>query len=71
MILSEHELTAVKMKLLEHYAHYEMECEYVEIVDPSSFEPILGKKVLREVAVCVAVYVEGIRLIDNLYLRLV
>ncbi|WP_420317767.1 pantoate--beta-alanine ligase [Ekhidna sp.] len=44
--------------------------EYLEAVDPSNLKPIDDYLGLDELAVCVAGYVEGVRLIDNLYLRL-
>lgn len=42
--------------------------EYLEIVDPETLSNVLGNQ-FQAVALCVAGYVEGIRLIDNLYLR--
>ena len=44
--------------------------EYLEAVDPSDLSPVDNYSSLSELAVCVAGYVEGVRLIDNLYLRL-
>jgi len=46
------------------------ELEYLEAVDTTSLLPIEDYAQLDELAVCVAGYVEGVRLIDNLYLRL-
>lgn len=46
------------------------ELEYLESVDPSDLSPVQDYTSLSELAVCVAGYVDGIRLIDNLYLRL-
>jgi len=46
------------------------ELEYLESVDPSDLSPVQDYSSLSELAVCVAGYVDGIRLIDNLYLRL-
>lgn len=44
--------------------------EYLEAVDPRDLSPVVNYSSLDELAVCVAGYVEGVRLIDNLYLRL-
>ena len=44
--------------------------EYLEVVDPLNLQSIDNYDDINELAVCVAGYVEGIRLIDNLYLRL-
>lgn len=44
--------------------------EYLEAVNPSDLSSISTCNDLDELAVCVAGYVEGVRLIDNLYLRL-
>ncbi len=45
-----------------------LEAEYVELVDPDDLSEITENH-SQPVALCVAGYVEGIRLIDNLYLR--
>ncbi len=47
-----------------------LEIEYFEIVEDQGLSAIETFDGLESVAVCVAAYVEGIRLIDNLYLRL-
>ena len=47
-----------------------LELEYLEAVNPSDLTSIGSSLGLTELAVCFAGYVEGIRLIDNLYLRL-
>lgn len=46
------------------------ELEYIEAIDPNDFSIVSNYEDLDELAVCVAGYVEGVRLIDNLYLRL-
>ena len=46
------------------------ELEYLEVIDPKDLSKIEDYQNLDELAVCVAGYVEGVRLIDNLYLRL-
>lgn len=48
----------------------DLEIEYLEAINPSNFESVTSYQHLEELAVCFAGYVEGIRLIDNLYLRL-
>ncbi|MEQ8550837.1 MAG: pantoate--beta-alanine ligase [Cyclobacteriaceae bacterium] len=45
----------------------EIKVEYLELVDPNTLKR--PDKNIAEVAICFAGYVEGIRLIDNLYLR--
>lgn len=47
-----------------------LEIEYFDIVNTQNFESIKSYNQLDELAICVAGYVDGIRLIDNLYLRL-
>lgn len=46
------------------------ELEYLEAINPYDFSKVMKYEDLSELAVCVAGYVEGVRLIDNLYLRL-
>lgn len=48
----------------------DFELEYLEAVDTQSLAKVDSYSDLDELAVCVAGYVEGVRLIDNLYLRL-
>jgi pantoate--beta-alanine ligase len=48
----------------------ELEIEYFEFVNPRDLSIVQSYDDLNELAVCIAGYVEGIRLIDNLYLRL-
>lgn len=47
-----------------------LEIEYLEAVNAESLENVTSYDKINELAVCVAGYVEGVRLIDNLYLRL-
>jgi len=47
-----------------------LELEYLEAVNGNSLVTVVTLDDANELAVCVAGYVEGIRLIDNLYLRL-
>ncbi|MEM0938632.1 MAG: pantoate--beta-alanine ligase [Bacteroidota bacterium] len=61
--------------LLSEATHYYasingLEIEYLEAINPGDLKTITSQKGLSELAVCVAGYVEGIRLIDNLYLQL-
>ncbi|WP_421763311.1 pantoate--beta-alanine ligase [Ekhidna sp.] len=46
------------------------ELEYLEAVSPADLSTVDNYSTLSELAICVAGYVEGVRLIDNLYLRL-
>lgn len=56
------------------HAYYDkvegLEIEYLEVVDATTLEEASSNNLPNELAVCVAGYVEGVRLIDNLYLRL-
>lgn len=47
-----------------------LDIEYFEVVDVDNLEPITSYDELNELAICIAGYVDGVRLIDNLYLRL-
>lgn len=47
-----------------------IQVEYLEVVDGSTLEALVDIQGKDELAICFAGYVEGIRLIDNLYLRL-
>ncbi|WP_425392811.1 pantoate--beta-alanine ligase [Ekhidna sp.] len=66
--------TSLKDLLSEARASYKsspgFELEYLEAVNPINLQPVEEYSSLNELAVCVAGYVEGVRLIDNLYLRL-
>jgi pantoate--beta-alanine ligase len=42
--------------------------EYFEVVNSETLEPIKNVKEQKQVALCIAVYLEGIRLIDNIFL---
>ncbi|WP_258105367.1 pantoate--beta-alanine ligase [Marinoscillum sp. MHG1-6] len=61
----------LKDEAMEYYSGIDgLKMEYLEIVNAHDLTSINGKlKDVSELAVCVAGYVEGIRLIDNLYLR--
>ena len=47
-----------------------LDLEYCEMVDGQNLKTLETFDGVNEVAICVAAYVEGVRLIDNLYLRL-
>jgi len=47
-----------------------LEVEYLEIINPQNLQPIQSISNQSELAICFAGYVESVRLIDNLYLRL-
>lgn len=48
----------------------EVKLEYFEIVEPENLQKFETISDYQDVAMCIAAYIEGIRLIDNLYLRL-
>jgi pantoate--beta-alanine ligase len=62
-----HEVGDVKQFLEAKFnAHPAFDLEYVEIVDAHSLQPITNWDAKTEVICCVAVYLNGVRLIDNL-----
>ncbi len=57
-------------RVMELYAEEpDMQVEYLEFVDARTLQSVDSYPVHEEIAVCVAGFVEGVRLIDNLYLR--
>ncbi len=71
LILEGQELSDVKEQINSFYQELpEIEVEYIEFINGVDLQPIDDLNELSELAVCFAGYVEGIRLIDNLYLRL-
>jgi pantoate--beta-alanine ligase len=50
-------------KFLKQYK--ELELEYFEIADGETLEPVSNVKEHNQVALCIAVYLDGVRLIDN------
>lgn len=46
----------------------DLEMEYFEIVDSETLKPVKNVKEHRQVALCIAVYLAGVRLIDNIFL---
>jgi pantoate--beta-alanine ligase len=63
---------AAIMTDLGHYYHSidELEIEYCELVNPETMQVVDAYENLNSVAICVAGFVGGVRLIDNVYLRL-
>ncbi|MBL3654928.1 pantoate--beta-alanine ligase [Fulvivirga sediminis] len=47
-----------------------VQVEYLEVVEPSTLEPVENVSSQKSVAVCIAAYVEGVRLIDNVIIKL-
>lgn len=47
-----------------------LDIEYLTVVEAKTLQEIDSYQNINELAVCIAGYVEGVRLIDNLYLRL-
>ncbi|MDH5609139.1 MAG: pantoate--beta-alanine ligase [Cyclobacteriaceae bacterium] len=60
------------VKGLQHFYQQNpgLRVEYAELVSAETLLSVTSYEVSGYVALCVAVYVEGVRLIDNLYLRL-
>lgn len=50
-------------------AHAEMKLEYFEIADPQTLMPITGALNQRPAVACIAVYMDQIRLIDNIIIN--
>lgn len=61
----------VNVRLMELYQETDgLSIEYCKVVDARTLNSIRTFNGVEEIALCVAAYVEGVRLIDNLYLRL-
>ena len=59
-----------KQQLIQYYQNIEgLQVEYASVNDPTTFREIETYSPDDDVAICVAAYVEGVRLIDNLYLQ--
>jgi len=70
-ILTKNPIEQVSSSLLEFYSGVSgCSIEYCKIINAKTLTSITDYREIEEIAVCVAAYVEGIRLIDNLYLRL-
>ncbi|MEQ9405350.1 MAG: pantoate--beta-alanine ligase [Cyclobacteriaceae bacterium] len=64
-------LEGIRNDILKFYASVSgLELEYLEFVDGISLNRVNSTEGISELAVCFAGYVESVRLIDNLYLRL-
>ncbi len=64
-------IDSVRVSTLAFYEQVEkLEIEYFEIVDGATLQPVDISDAINELAICVAGYVEGIRLIDSLYLQM-
>ncbi len=71
MILAKNKISDVMSDLMEFYEGiHGCTIEYCKIIDASTLDSFDRYEEIEEMAVCVAAYVEGVRLIDNLYLRL-
>ena len=69
-ITSGAKLADVKSELYSYYENIGgLELEYAEIINPDTFDQLETYSPDQDVAICVAAYVEGVRLIDNLYLQ--
>ncbi len=70
-ILNDNPIVPLIEEVRKFYDNQEaFELEYLEVINPIDLDSIDNYHHLNELAICVAGYVEGIRLIDNLYLRL-
>lgn len=70
-ILSKVAVEEVTRSLMEFYEGINgCTIEYCKIIDARNLISIDNYEEIDEIALCVAAYVEGVRLIDNLYLRL-
>lgn len=70
-IAANHPLPTILQEVENYYKKVDgLEMEYTEVVNAENLQSITSYEKLNELAVCVAGYVEGVRLIDNLYLRL-
>ena len=60
----------LKADLMSFYSRFKgLTIEYCEIIDIETFNILTSFEEHKNIAICVAAYVEGIRLIDNIYLR--
>lgn len=60
----------VKQEVAKRMEQADVQLEYFEIVDPDSLEVLENKFSKKNVALCVAGYVDDIRLIDNIIFKL-
>ena len=65
-----HTSEALKMQLNNFYqTQVGLSIEYCEILNSNTFKPLKSLRSGKKITLCVAAYVEGIRLIDNIFLR--
>ena len=50
-------------------APVDLEPEYLELVEISSFNPVNNRTSEKPYAVCIAAHIEEVRLIDNIIIR--
>lgn len=64
-----HSLANTLRSIQEFYESIDgLDTEYVSLVDPTDISPVKHLKEINELAICFAGYVEGVRLIDNVYI---
>ena len=60
----------LKVQLNDFYKKQEgLSIEYCEVLNLNKFKPLRSLKNGKKTALCIAAYVEGVRLIDNIFLR--
>lgn len=70
MLLAQSDIEEVKAQVQELFSQSErLELEYFEVIDTSSFKPLLKVKDSRKTAMCIAAEIGSVRLIDNLLLN--
>ena len=70
MLLAQSDIKEVKAQVQELFSQSErLELEYFEVIDTSSFKPLLKVKDSRKTAMCIAAEIGSVRLIDNLLLN--
>lgn len=63
-----HSLNEIQTSIKSEFEHSGIELEYFEIVDAASLKKVESLSDHTSVIACIAAYVEGVRLIDNLIL---
>ena len=65
-----HASEALKIQLNNFYQTQEgLSIEYCEVLNSNTFKPLKSLQNGKKIILCVAAYVEGVRLIDNIFLR--